>query len=589
MSSGKRKENVHECVPEIEKEDESSARKSGKEASRMSTSSRKSLKESENERKETEHESARKSGNEEKKEESEHESVKNKEKESGNESPRKSENEDKKEESEHGSSRQKEKEIESEQKKSQHESPRKSENEEKKEKESEIEENKEESQHGSDRQKENEEKKEKDLGHEEEKEKSENEEKKEESQHGSPRKDDDNPDQPNEEHDSSDHSDNGIQVIDDPRPSNKDETPLLDDNNEPDIDLFAATAPPKPSLKVRGRRTDCITALDLQSVFNQEDDQPADPATENAIERFKRTGRIPITANPPDLIHQLQRERVNAIIKGDYDHAKECDRVARNVAAAMTRDAEERKKQDLLQQMQEKLEQARAEYEEAREAGQRKIDEEDEQLKQRLYDLSNQHEQEIQRFEKKWNSEDFLRRYTKPSGQLLQMKAIERSMVIARMFDQAKNVRKRASFTEKRESREQQDRAKKEMDIERKRLVERQTREFDLLRLKCTQCMDVTKKQVEEEERPHIKKIRKLERTIEEIRNGKETPVRPATCVVTERGSSAELVSARTTFKFSAFKAAGRSTKLRIKPLGPVSSGPRKSRVMRVKTIGSMK
>ena len=369
--------------------------------------------------------------------------------------------------------------------------------------------------------------------------------------------------------------------------------PVVEENNDPDLDLFAATAPPKPSLKIRSRdglpSEMCITALDLENALAQAGDEPPDPETESAIQRFKKTGRIPLTANPPDLIHQLQRERVNAIIKGDYDHAKECDQVSRNVTAAVTRDAEEKKKRELLQQTEEKLEQARAEYQEVQEACRKRIDDEDEQLKKRLYDLSNQHEEEIQQFEKKWNSEDFLRRYTKPSGQLLQMKAIERSMVIARMFDQAKNVRKRASFTEKRESREQQDRAKREMDIERKRLIERQTREFDLLRLKCTQLMDVTKKQVEEEERPHIKKIRKLERAIEEIKNGKELPVRPATCIVTQRGSSAELVSARTTFKFSAYKAAGKCTKLRIQPLGPVSSAPRKSRVLRVKAIRSMK
>lgn len=359
-----------------------------------------------------------------------------------------------------------------------------------------------------------------------------------------------------------------------------------------DEGLFNATAIANPLYQTSQRPT-CVTALDLQNII-EADCEDQDPVTQQALKRFQKTGRLSAHSDPPQMIHKLQKDRVTAILKGDYDGAKEYDEMSKRVSAAIAQAAVEEARAVKIEQTEEKLANAKKEYDGLKSVNQQKKKDQEENLRQKLYVLSEQHDQEIATFEKKWNSEDFLRRFTKPSSQLLQMKAIERSMVVAKMFDQAKTLRRTALFTERREANEQQQRAKKEMEQERQRMVDRQAREFETLQHKCHQLMEITMKQIETDERPCLRKIQRLERELDELKNG-SVSVSAATArggCVTERGPKAEknpLVSARTTFRYSAYKASTQSTKLKIQPLGAVAQGPRKSRVIRLRAATSMK
>jgi hypothetical protein len=126
-------------------------------------------------------------------------------------------------------------------------------------------------------------------------------------------------------------------------------TPPIEEPEE-DVDepsIFQTTAPPKPAVFTRQR---CITTLDFEKVVREEGKSVADPRAERAIRAYQKTGHIPRSCCPPEVIRYLQREKVNAILQGDYDKARECDELAKAIAIAASKQAaEERRKKRIAE------------------------------------------------------------------------------------------------------------------------------------------------------------------------------------------------------------------------------------------------
>lgn len=360
-------------------------------------------------------------------------------------------------------------------------------------------------------------------------------------------------------------------------------TPAADDNEG----IFS-TEPPKQQMMLNSGRPQSeltITPLDLKNLMV--DEEPPDEETEKILKRFKKTGRVPISVKSGQLIPYMQRNRVNALLHGDYDKAKEYDEMSKEITIALTKTIGEERKQSRITQLQNKLEDEKNQHFMFRREWLQRISKEEDLNKQRLAELNEKQEKDLLEFEQKWNNEDYLRRYTKPSTQLLQMKAMERSMVIAKMYDQAKMMRKSASIIEKRESTESQQRAKQEMVVERQRLVDKQNHEFLRFKEKCEQQIVVLKKNMTVDERPYLARISKIEREIIHLKTDQEIPVLPNSVQTAEVGE--ELLTSRTAYKFSAYKATAQNPKLKIKPLGQVTKSTRKRRVIRLRAATGMK
>jgi len=101
-------------------------------------------------------------------------------------------------------------------------------------------------------------------------------------------------------------------------------------------DPFRATAPP---LAVHGGDV-YVASLDLDRALACDSGCTADPAVSAVISRFRWTGRLAATARTSAIVHQLQWDRVDAIITGDYDEAQSCDAIARAAPGAVWRCAE---------------------------------------------------------------------------------------------------------------------------------------------------------------------------------------------------------------------------------------------------------
>ncbi|OHT15635.1 hypothetical protein TRFO_14003 [Tritrichomonas foetus] len=336
--------------------------------------------------------------------------------------------------------------------------------------------------------------------------------------------------------------------------------------------------------QILGKSELLVTPEDLRELIQNEESEVDSEETIDALQTFKKSGKLPMSSTKPQVIRKLQREKVNSILQGNYDNAKEADELSKKVAVSVFMVAEEDRRNERLQRELFRLEDEKASFSEYKKDCQAKLAEEIEALNQRKQALEDIHAEELRNLEEKWNNDDFLRRYSKPSTHLLQLKAIERSMVIAKMFDDAKTVRGRAEQLEKSETKDAQTRAEREMVIERQRLRDKQARETEHLKLKCDQLLNIVKKNLENGERPFRKRIEKLETIIAELKNGgnndqkdKEKVV-PSMVLTTPRGSGNELLTARTAFKLSAYKAASQSMKLKIKPLGNITGTSKKGK-----------
>jgi hypothetical protein len=84
---------------------------------------------------------------------------------------------------------------------------------------------------------------------------------------------------------------------------------------------------------------------------------------------------------------------------------------------------------------------------------------------------------QLVRFEEKWNNEEFLLRYVKPSSHLLQVKKIEHSLILAKDFGKAEDDRLQVESLEKAESESAQRRAEEGMQSEHRAFLQKQESE----------------------------------------------------------------------------------------------------------------
>jgi hypothetical protein len=168
---------------------------------------------------------------------------------------------------------------------------------------------------------------------------------------------------------------------------------------EPSLTIVDNATPVKPQVC----HPRVVTALDLRVIVDEDNREP-DHQAERAVRTFRQTGRLPKSSDTTEVIRHLVRERVNAILQGDYDKAKDCDAMAKSVAISQSKRAEEERRKVRIQAAEDKLQQARRDYEEVHQESLQKLREAQRELKKRMADLDATHGEQMQAFEKKWNS-----------------------------------------------------------------------------------------------------------------------------------------------------------------------------------------
>jgi predicted PolB exonuclease-like 3'-5' exonuclease len=106
------------------------------------------------------------------------------------------------------------------------------------------------------------------------------------------------------------------------------------------------------------------------------------------------------------------------------------------------------------------------------------VAEERERHAARCQELELKQGEELDSFEDKWNDAEFLKKYARPSAQLIQMKVTERSLILLKMFDEAAALQKQIREMEKRESDMAQRLAECDMENERRGIIGKHKRQW---------------------------------------------------------------------------------------------------------------
>lgn len=317
-------------------------------------------------------------------------------------------------------------------------------------------------------------------------------------------------------------------------------------------------------------------------------------ATEEAVEEFSQTGRIPNSPHSQRKVaSRIAKDREAAIANEDYSKAAEYDELGRKMVEACDKQVTEQYRQEQLDMLQEKLESARQEHQTFREEWDEKIAKIKDSMRDRMRELAERQAQELDDFEAQWNDEDFLRRFSKPSPHLLQLKAQERSMVMTKLFDRAKEYKRMARNVERYDTEQAQKRATSEMKFQKKTLIERHDKELEVMNEKVNQQLDILRRQRDVEEVPYIARVKKLENLYETMKNSGPTQNKNLILIQTGYNSKTarerELPSVRATQRLILSRKEGMAPKLSIKPLGKVLATERKKRTIRVKSATSLK
>jgi hypothetical protein len=274
------------------------------------------------------------------------------------------------------------------------------------------------------------------------------------------------------------------------------------------------------------------------------------------------------------MLRELQREQIGALESCDYEHARKCESLVRQLMKAKADALRDVERRDRIAANEAKIEAARAALERSRARRQRALEEQKELFDGKFGRLAEAHEAEWRDFEGKWDSENFLQRFTKASPHLLQMKAIEKSLAVAKLFEQARGVQRVATLLERSESLERRELAGSSMEMERANITERQDREYQTLALRYRQAVDRLQCQTALEQKAILTRLGNLERDLVDLKGGTAKLGWPAPVADPRE----DIMSPRTALRFSAYRASPLVPKLDVPPMG---STPRREKGVR--------
>ncbi|KAK8841112.1 hypothetical protein M9Y10_027312 [Tritrichomonas musculus] len=131
--------------------------------------------------------------------------------------------------------------------------------------------------------------------------------------------------------------------------------------------------------------------------------------------------------------------------------------------------------------------------------------------KQRVESLKKTHEDEIEKFQKDWESPEYLAPFNKPSAELLKLRDVEKIYGLNKEFEKAKEAHRQAQKMEVIEVQQQREKAMNTMKSQFDQLLERQKKEIRVLIMKEQQIIDNLKVQMQKDQLPYKIKIAKYE------------------------------------------------------------------------------
>lgn len=299
-----------------------------------------------------------------------------------------------------------------------------------------------------------------------------------------------------------------------------------------------------------------------------------------AIQLFHQKGQLPEFHLRQKVLQYLERVKVNALVKLKYSEAKEAqDDIVAITSACIAEDSEAAHAERIshyeekIAEAEQNLIDANKETEELLKRKQKQSQEKQNQLKQHQAD-------ELDDFEQKWNDEDFLRRFAKPSNELMTLRSVERALVGGRDFLGAEEARAKIEYLEQVESETAQGKAEQSMAREQDKLLLKHQRELAAFEELAQREINDIERDGKMKRETIENRLAKLRSSLAELKKRKPLPPLPQSPASAPPEST---ITPRTTKRYNVYKCAARNPKITIKPLGKIAAKRRSALTKTVK------
>ena len=316
---------------------------------------------------------------------------------------------------------------------------------------------------------------------------------------------------------------------------------------------------------------------------------PTDEQVEEALEELRTNKKRPRKAIAEYVMARINRDKVDALYNRDYDKAEECDRLAAIISQKEAEEQQQKAATDWTCDLEERSNEIQDKYKQRMDYWKTRLMCTDKECESKISELQSVQLQEVNEFKAKWQSEEFVRQFNKPSVRLLQLRDIEKKLALQRKYTEAKQMKKMADDVQKQEERDIQRQLQEKMKSDYTKLRQRHKSEIAKLeRFYSEQEQDIRLKMKRE-----LDGLEKAMKAMEMKQNAPVkrryyTPKPRAADDITSMEPTSTIPTPRTLQRFTQYRNERNGT-LRIAPMDEATmsrlpSGPIKSRRKRPQT-----
>ena len=205
---------------------------------------------------------------------------------------------------------------------------------------------------------------------------------------------------------------------------------------------------------------------------------PTDEQVEEALEELRTNKKRPRKAIAEYVMARINRDKVDALYNRDYDKAEECDRLAAIISQKEAEEQQQKVQTDWTCDLEERSNEIQDKYKQRMDYWKTRLMCTDKECESKISELQSVQLQEVNEFKAKWQSEEFVRQFNKPSVRLLQLRDIEKKLALQRKYTEAKQMKKMADDVQKQEERDIQRQLQEKMRSDFTKLRQRHKSEI---------------------------------------------------------------------------------------------------------------
>ncbi|KAK8861181.1 hypothetical protein M9Y10_012876 [Tritrichomonas musculus] len=353
---------------------------------------------------------------------------------------------------------------------------------------------------------------------------------------------------------------------------------------------------------------------DLSLLQPLETSPDLDSICEKELALFQKNGTIPDPSRQQQLLQYIQRQKVNAIVSSNFREASKLQSACQNLINAINESQVVDTFKIKMDDIEKKIIETKQKINEINNETQSTLAAEQSLLNQKKEDIIHNQDLELDQFEEKWNDEDFLRKFTKPSSMLIAKQSLQHSYILMKDFDRAEELKNEIRSMEKSESQEAQNKAESEMLKEQKKLIEKHQNEMETFNQFYKRQIDIITSRQELKLEPLIARKNKLEKELNSIKQMRacqinlpslpsiqiESKSNQSSCFNSSSPSSrlctktpainskgnlinsslGSVMTPRTVQRYTSYKVQIRNPKITLKPLGKIITNKDKKKII---------